>query len=112
MLSLLPSTSVQGLRLASRHVASKTDPASLPQSFWQSRFSADFEMGFAWPVDASANQNWREAYLLLKEAFNDTSGSAHARNRCRIWKLVGLNPHLLAQHMTIGGPHGSPLVGD
>lgn len=112
ILALLHSTDVQKLRLASKYVASKTDPASLPQSFWRSRFRADFEMGFALPIDTSANQNWRAAYFLLKNALSDNSGSARTRNRCRIWRLVGLNSHLLAQHMTMDGPHGHPVIGN
>lgn len=109
ILSLLPSSDVQRLRLASKYVAFKTDPASLPRSFWRSRFRPDFEMDFALPIDTSANQNWGDAYFWLKEALGNNSGSARTRNRHRIWKLAGLNSHLLAQHMTIVGPHGSPL---
>src|SRR5690606_30243593 len=42
----LPSADVCNLRLASRVVSSITTPELLPQSFWKSRFSSDYEMQF------------------------------------------------------------------
>jgi hypothetical protein len=103
ILSLLPSANIQQLRSASRHIALITGPASLPQSFWRSRFSADFEMGFAAPNKVVGNQNWRDAYFTLKHVLGDPSNSisARARNRRRIWKLAGINSALLAQ-LTVG----------
>ncbi|KAL3448449.1 hypothetical protein BJX65DRAFT_317354 [Aspergillus insuetus] len=102
ILSLLPSADIQQLRLASRHVALMTGPASLPQSFWHSRYCADFEMGFAAPSEVVGNQNWRDAYFTLKHVLGDSSNSisARARNRRRIWKLAGINSALLAQFTT------------
>ncbi|KAL5335604.1 hypothetical protein BJX70DRAFT_374603 [Aspergillus crustosus] len=109
IISILPSADIQQLRLASRHVASVTNPASLPQSFWRSRFHVDFELGFAFPQRILINQNWRDAYALLAHALNDSSSSisARAKSRRRIWRLVGLNAALLARHMTIDTLHGN-----
>ncbi|KAL3492472.1 hypothetical protein BJX62DRAFT_236290 [Aspergillus germanicus] len=102
VLSLLPSADIQQLRLASRNVALITGPASLPQSFWRSRYCADFEMAFAAPNEVVGNQNWRDAYFTLKYVLGDASNSisASARNRRRIWKLAGINSALLAQFTT------------
>ncbi|KAJ0425254.1 hypothetical protein BJY00DRAFT_204588 [Aspergillus carlsbadensis] len=99
ILSLLPSVDIQQLRLASRYIASITDPGSLLQSFWCSRYCADFEMGFAAPTQVVGNQNWRDAYFALRQVLRDASNalSERARNRKRIWKLTGINSALLAQ---------------
>ncbi|RAH72491.1 uncharacterized protein BO66DRAFT_369036 [Aspergillus aculeatinus CBS 121060] len=101
IVSLLPSPDIQHLRLASRSLASATDPSSLPQSFWRTRFLADGEMGFAWPADSTGYLNWRDAYFTLKHVLSDTSGSsfAQARNRRRIWRLAGINAALLSQFL-------------
>ncbi|KAL2822775.1 hypothetical protein BDW59DRAFT_149120 [Aspergillus cavernicola] len=112
IISILPSADIQQLRLASRSVASVTDPASLPQSFWRSRFCADFEMGFASPINTFGNQNWHDTYFTLKYALRDSSSSSSARprNRRRIWNLAGINAALLAQRMVKAGLHGSPCT--
>ncbi|KAL4811071.1 hypothetical protein BDV18DRAFT_5054 [Aspergillus unguis] len=105
-ISLICSADIRSLRIASGFVASVTDFASLPQSFWRSRFCADFDMGFALPVDDNIHQNWRGAYLSLRHALGDRSTSQSLNNRRRIWELVGLNAPLLAQHMVQGTLHG------
>ncbi|RDW93995.1 uncharacterized protein DSM5745_01317 [Aspergillus mulundensis] len=111
ILSILSSVDIRHLRLASRRVASVTDPASLPQSFWRSRFCADAEMGFALPTNESGHQNWRDAYFLLKDTLSDSSCVPRVKNRLRIWSLVGINATLLAGHMIGDGLHGDQCTG-
>ncbi|PYH82430.1 hypothetical protein BO82DRAFT_431670 [Aspergillus uvarum CBS 121591] len=108
IVSVLPSPDIQQLRLASRSLASATDPSSLPQFFWRTRFLADGEMGFAWPANSTGDLNWRDAYFTLKHALSDSSGSnfAQARNRRRIWRLAGINAALLSQFL-----NGTDLCG-
>ncbi|KAL2827110.1 hypothetical protein BJY01DRAFT_262145 [Aspergillus pseudoustus] len=107
ILSILSSPDIQHLRFASRYMAAMINPVSLPQSFWRSRFYADFEMGFASPVQLASSHDWREAYFALKRALNDISDSgsdsdsdvSRVKNRRRIWNLAGANAALLTQFM-------------
>ncbi|KAH6617051.1 hypothetical protein F5144DRAFT_606566 [Chaetomium tenue] len=60
-----PTPTLLHLRLASRAVASVTGLASLPRSFWHSRFGPAFEMGFALPARVERELDWRGLYFLL-----------------------------------------------
>ncbi|KAL2867742.1 uncharacterized protein BJX67DRAFT_387638 [Aspergillus lucknowensis] len=108
----LHSGDIQQVRLASRYVASRTDPTVLPQSFWRSRYRADFEMGFASPIRTVRNQNWRDGYFALKDVLSDNSNSLFPRasNRRRIWRLAGINATLFALHMAGITLHGRPYT--
>lgn len=59
LLSWLPCDDIRHLRLASKSIASVSNSNSLPQSFWRSRFSRNFEMGFALPILTDGHQDWR-----------------------------------------------------
>lgn len=61
IIELLPSTDIGRLRLASTSTAYMTRPTSLPRRFWRSRFRPDFEMGFAMPIEAAIDEDWRKA---------------------------------------------------
>ncbi|KAL3462113.1 hypothetical protein BJX64DRAFT_299742 [Aspergillus heterothallicus] len=115
ILSMLTSVGVQHVRLASRRIASMTHPASLPQSFWRSRYSPDFEMGFASPVNSSGNQDWRNAYFTLKHALRDSNNcganAMRAKSRERIWALVKINATLVAQWKDRVALHGDRCIG-
>ncbi|KAJ9288696.1 hypothetical protein DTO021C3_3725 [Paecilomyces variotii] len=50
ILTWMPSNDIQNLRLASRSVSIRSSIRTLSQFFWRSRFSPDFEMGFALPT--------------------------------------------------------------
>lgn len=88
MLSHLASADVSNLRLSSRTIAHISHPAQLPQSFWESRFTGDFEMGFffsgsVWP-ERRSDVDWRSLYGRLKMA-DGARLTPHLRNRRRIW---------------------------
>ncbi|OOF91952.1 hypothetical protein ASPCADRAFT_509878 [Aspergillus carbonarius ITEM 5010] len=100
VLTYLPSSSVASLRLASRSVASSTNPMLLPQHFWKSRFLPSFEMGFALPTETDGQPDWRDAYFAIKAALKQTRGCDQLKNRRRIWTVVSFNASLIEQHMT------------
>ncbi|EAQ84903.1 predicted protein [Chaetomium globosum CBS 148.51] len=60
-----PTPTLLHLRIASRAVASVSGLASLPRSFWRSRFGPAFEMGFALPARVERELDWRGLYFLM-----------------------------------------------
>ncbi|PWY81763.1 hypothetical protein BO94DRAFT_587470 [Aspergillus sclerotioniger CBS 115572] len=100
VLTYLPSSSVACLRLASRSVACATNPTSLPQHFWKSRFLPSFEMGFALPTDTNGRQDWRDTYFTIKAALSHDHAYDGLKSRRRIWKIVSVNAILIEQHMS------------
>ncbi|GMF80099.1 unnamed protein product [Aspergillus oryzae] len=107
IIELLPSSDIGRLRLASTSTAHVTRPTSLPQRFWRSRFRPDFEMGFAMPIEATIDEDWRKAYFAIRHALPSPLDSAYLKNRQRMWNIVTVNASLLAEHMK-----GSGLSGD
>ncbi|GMG34658.1 unnamed protein product [Aspergillus oryzae] len=107
IIELLPSSDIGRLRLASTSTAHVTRPTSLPQRFWRSRFRPDFEMGFAMPIEATIDEDWRKAYFAIRHALSSPLDSAYLKNRQRMWNIVTVNASLLAEHMK-----GSGLSGD
>ena len=89
----LPSGDVCRLRLASGAVARISSPTSLSQSFWESRFTNDFEMAFfAADSPTTANYpkvvNWRALYALIRASLGGGPLSAGLQNRRRIWNCL------------------------
>ncbi|BAE61360.1 unnamed protein product [Aspergillus oryzae RIB40] len=107
IIELLPSSDIGRLRLASTSTAHVTRPTSLPQRFWRSRFRPDFEMGFAMPIEATIDEDWRKAYFAIRHALSSPLDFAYLKNRQRMWNIVTVNASLLAEHMK-----GSGLSGD
>ncbi|KAL2257236.1 hypothetical protein VTK26DRAFT_453 [Humicola hyalothermophila] len=56
------------LRFASRAVARASHLEALPRSFWFSRFTPPFEMGFALPERSGPDLDWRALYFLIRRA--------------------------------------------
>ncbi|KAK3902275.1 hypothetical protein C8A05DRAFT_34026 [Staphylotrichum tortipilum] len=56
------------LRRASRTACLVSRVGSLPQSFWRSRFTPRFEMGFALPEKVGSDVDWRGMYFLTRRA--------------------------------------------
>ena len=100
LLTWLPSDDICRLRLASRSVASKSHRDALPQSFWQSRFFPDHEMGFALPVRIEESfHDWRYFYFKIKQGLG-LDGAEQLRNRKRIWDLVNREAYTFARHLS------------
>ena len=101
LLAWLNSDDIQQLRLASRSIAILSSTKwKLPQSFWKSRFSAEFEMGFALPTHIDREpRDWRALYSALKHELQAPQPSLVLQNRRRIWKLVGKNASLFSLHL-------------
>ncbi|PWY71256.1 hypothetical protein BO83DRAFT_417870 [Aspergillus eucalypticola CBS 122712] len=100
VLTYLRSAGLNNLRLASRSISSVTQPQSLPQNFWKSRFSPSFEMGYALPIESGSFLNWRDIYFKIKRAVGHSQCSDGLKNRHRIWKIVSLNADLIGQLIT------------
>ncbi|KAE8332206.1 hypothetical protein BDV39DRAFT_217227 [Aspergillus sergii] len=107
IIELLPSSDIGRLRLASTSTAYVTRPTSLPQRFWRSRFRPDFEMGFAMPIEAAIDEDWRKAYFAIRHALSSPLYSAYLKNRQRMWNIVTANASLLAEHMKGSGLSGN-----
>ena len=97
MLSHLASSDVANLRLASRTIAHISHPAHLPQSFWESRFIGDFEMGYFfcgidWP-ERRSDVDWRSLYGRLR-MIEGSRLTQQVRNRRRVWLTLAhlVNP--------------------
>jgi hypothetical protein len=88
----LSSEDLCNLRIASKSLARVTFLDMLPQSFWQSRFLPDKEMGFLCvelQSDSSSHCfNWHKLYFDVKEELLNTSLTGHLRNRRRIWQSL------------------------
>lgn len=91
VLTELPSTDLCNLRLASRAVASVSSPASLPNSFWHSRFTSGFEMGFymAGHLPELPSRDWRVLYGHIRDCLTRPSAHPALCNRRRIWHVLG-----------------------
>ncbi|GAB1316020.1 hypothetical protein MFIFM68171_06230 [Madurella fahalii] len=63
-----PTLGLLSLRLASRPAAYVSRMAALPRSFWLSRFTPPFEMGFALPERHDPDLDWRALYFLIRRA--------------------------------------------
>ena len=87
----LPSADLCSLRLASRAVASLSSPASLPNSFWYSRFGPGFEMGFyaAGRLPGLATRDWYTLYRQLQYCLARPSDYPGLCNRHRMWHVLG-----------------------
>ncbi|KAL2012051.1 hypothetical protein VTN00DRAFT_4769 [Thermoascus crustaceus] len=112
LLSWLPSHDIPNLRLASRTVAFMSRTSSLPQSFWRSRFSPDFELGFALPADECGRPDWRSLYFATKHLLRNPHKSARLRNRKRVWEIICKNASLIALHLRGTKLHGLPITWD
>ncbi|PWY82080.1 hypothetical protein BO70DRAFT_314743 [Aspergillus heteromorphus CBS 117.55] len=106
VLAYLPSSSIKALRTSSRSLASVTHPGSLPQHFWKTRFSLEFEMGFALPTRTDGYQNWREAYFAIRKSLHDPQGSEKLKSRRRIWDIVSVNAALIERYLKASTPAG------
>ncbi|KAF4626103.1 hypothetical protein G7Y89_g12060 [Cudoniella acicularis] len=91
ILTSLPSKSVASLRLSSKTVARASTMNALPSRFWQSRFFADFEMGFAFSLltGIEPKPDWRKRYFQIQTALFDGESYQHLKNRSRIWSTMG-----------------------
>lgn len=92
LLTKLRTVDLCCFRLASRVVARHTPGEScLSQSFWESRFSLDMEMGFFFaaqpPPFPRKEINWHVLYMRLGQALADDS-KPNLRNRKRIWTCL------------------------
>lgn len=118
ILTYLPSRDLCNLRLASRHLASRTSPQQLSQQFWSSRFAPDMEMGFVFAANhcpaPPGRPDWRTLYFKAREALRYDIFPGF-RNRRRIWSILGdwcqpLSLRLLNRHHVSGSPYtDSPL---
>ncbi|KAB8225499.1 hypothetical protein BDV33DRAFT_198413 [Aspergillus novoparasiticus] len=104
---IIDESDIGRLRLASTSTAYMTRFTSLPQRFWRSRFRPDFEMGFAMPIDAAIDEDWRKAYFAIRHALSSPLDSAYLKNRQRMWNIVTINASLLAEHMKGSGLSGN-----
>lgn len=86
--------------------------SSLPQSFWRSRFSPDFELGFALPADECGRPDWRSLYFATKHLLRNPRKSARLRNRKRVWEIICKNASLIALHLRGTKLHGLPITWD
>ena len=89
----LPSADVCHLRLASAAVAGISSPPSLSQSFWKSRFTADFEMAFFFPDSPRPAHHpkvvdWRALYALIQTSLGGGPLAEGLQNRRRIWNCL------------------------
>ncbi|KAK4162878.1 hypothetical protein QBC43DRAFT_71192 [Cladorrhinum sp. PSN259] len=73
IIHFLPTTDLLNLRLASRPMARVSTLEALPRSFWFSRFTPAFEVGFALPARFDADLDWRGLYFLIRGACNEGS---------------------------------------
>ncbi|KAK4466582.1 hypothetical protein QBC42DRAFT_166458 [Cladorrhinum samala] len=64
----LATSDLLNLRLASRTVSLASGVENLPRSFWFSRFTPSFEMGFALPTRIDEDLDWRGLYFLIRRA--------------------------------------------
>jgi hypothetical protein len=118
ILTYLPSRDLCNLRLASRHLASRTSPQQLSQQFWSSRFGPDMEMGFTFAANyclpPPGRPDWRTLYFKAREALRYDIFPGF-RNRRRIWSILEgwcqpLALRLLNRHHVSGSPYtDSPL---
>lgn len=68
IIQFMPTLDLLRLRLASRPAAYVSRLAALPRSFWLSRFTPPFEMGFALPEHQDPDLDWRALYFLIRRA--------------------------------------------
>lgn len=86
LLGWIKTDDIWELLKASRAIASRSSPDGLPRSFWYSRFSPDFEMGFALPRNTEGFHDWEFIYFKIKWALKARSHIC-LRNRSRIWNF-------------------------
>ncbi|RWQ95132.1 hypothetical protein C8Q69DRAFT_445078 [Paecilomyces variotii] len=108
----LPSRDIQHFRLSSRSIASGSHPNLLPQFFWRSRFSLDFEMGFVRPTQAHSPVDWRSLYFSVKHEMQLPQGSPRLRNRKRIWQIINWNISLFDLYSPVVQLQGFPISWD
>lgn len=99
LLSWLQTDDLLRFRLASRPIANLSRPDVLPQSFWRSRFSPPFELGYALPLQSERYQDWRNLYFAVRDAVNDPEGPGVLKNRKRIWDIISTNVPLFRSHL-------------
>ncbi|KAF4953028.1 hypothetical protein FGADI_6298 [Fusarium gaditjirri] len=115
VITVMESTDLCNLRLASKFVSKLTSPDHISQDFWKSRFSVDREMGF-FPSDnklclpSGSKVNWRTLYFDLKSRLRDVTATGHMRNRRRVWLCLDVVANslipLLDQNLYLKDYHG------
>ncbi|KAK3386335.1 hypothetical protein B0T20DRAFT_111012 [Sordaria brevicollis] len=92
VLRLLPCPDVCNLRLASRSVASVSNPSQLPRSFWASRFEPENGMGFFFAgrpfPDSKTPIDYRTLHSALRLELSKVTEVMNLRNRRRIWRML------------------------
>ncbi|KAJ9355088.1 hypothetical protein DTO280E4_6602 [Paecilomyces variotii] len=99
ILTWMPPNDIQNLRLASRSVSMRSSVDALSQFFWRSRFSPDFEMGFALPTHLGNHYDWRSLYFGIKHALRTPQFFPRLENRKRIWQIISRNASFLSLHL-------------
>ncbi|KAK3995315.1 hypothetical protein QBC44DRAFT_234261 [Cladorrhinum sp. PSN332] len=87
----LPTSDLLNLRLASKPMAQVSTLDALPRSFWLSRFTPPFEMGFALPARFDQNLDWRGLYFLIRNAckvYGRTTSNPAQRNGSSVARLA------------------------
>ena len=109
ILTFLPLKDVCSFRVASRSVAALCHPSALPQSFWESRFNPNLEMGFFFAGQTSSftsRTDWRTLYSDLRDRLSGKDNRG-LRNRRRIWLCAqAVKANLL---LKVRGHYSSPL---
>ena len=85
ILHILPLADVANFRVVCQDFSLMTEPESLPQAFWRTRFMAGFEMDY-FPVTTSTTNDW----LRLFSSSLTCGKGRHTSlaNRKRIWGLL------------------------
>ncbi|RDL40117.1 uncharacterized protein BP5553_00096 [Venustampulla echinocandica] len=89
----LSSWDVTRARLASRAIARASTIGGLRQEFWRSRFSANFEMGFAFSpaVKLRPSLDWHRRYFAEEDMDCDNSDHTSGSILLRARRLQGIN---------------------
>lgn len=109
---IFTNLSIQDLmcaRLASRAIAHASTIYVLGQSFWKSRFSVDFEMGFAssLTIQTAHPFDWRSRYFIIKAALSRPNDYYSLRNRKRIWRAITQISRIARLLLQSGGLRGN-----